>query len=139
MLRQLSLAAALSLAAPTLAHAERILTATSPDGTLEVILRIDGSDRPTWFARKDGETVMGPGRLGMRFAARPAFEEGIKMTGLSRGTVDETWEQPWGERRLVRDAHEEMVAVLIDAEGREIDLRLRVFDDGFGFRYEVPE
>jgi alpha-glucosidase len=40
----------------------------------------------------------------------------------------------------MRDRHNELVVQFASAEGppRRFDLRVRVFEDGFGFRYEVP-
>jgi alpha-glucosidase len=50
------------------------------------------------------------------------------------------WGQPWGEVARVRDHHNELrVSVRETAEpGRHFDVVFRVFDDGLGFRYELP-
>lgn len=55
--------------------------------------------------------------------------------------ADSTWEQPWGERRFVRDQHNELMLALRErGDGhRKIIVRFRLFDDGIGFRYEFPE
>jgi alpha-glucosidase len=77
----------------------------------------------------------------MRFQSQPAFDEGFRVAGTSMATHDETWEQPWGERRFVRDRHNELLVKFESAKApaRQFSVRVRVFDDGFGFRYEVPE
>ena len=60
------------------------------------------------------------------------------IAGVSRSATDQTWEQPWGEQRLVRDHHNEMRVSLAGAgDALPYDLVVRVFDDGFGFRYDV--
>ncbi len=59
----------------------------------------------------------------------------LKMTGdpvLAAADFDETWEQPWGEQRFVRNNYNEL-AVKTDT----FTVRFRVFDDSFGFRYEL--
>ena len=59
----------------------------------------------------------------------------------SRRSIDETWEQPWGERRFVRNRCTEQRVTLREKTGprRGLTVVFRVFDDGVGFRYEFPE
>ena len=57
-----------------------------------------------------------------------------------RRSSDTTWEQPWGENRFVRDHYNELlVTARHEVSGAVIDIRIRAFDDGIGFRYEMPE
>lgn len=51
-------------------------------------------------------------------------------------TQDETWTQPWGENKTIRNHYNEMAVHLSDAAATKLILRFRVFDDGVGFRYE---
>ncbi|MDQ9868486.1 glycoside hydrolase family 97 N-terminal domain-containing protein, partial [Acinetobacter baumannii] len=55
--------------------------------------------------------------------------------------TDETWTQPWGENKTVRNAYNQMTVHLMDEAQTELDLYFRLFDDGVGFRYEyrVPK
>jgi alpha-glucosidase len=54
---------------------------------------------------------------------------------------DETWEQPWGEWRQVRDRHQELALTFQERDKlrRTMRVRFRVFDDAIAFRYELPE
>ena len=47
-------------------------------------------------------------------------------------SYDETWEQPWGEQRYVRNQYQEVAMV-----AHHFTLRFRLFDDSVGFRYEL--
>ncbi len=51
---------------------------------------------------------------------------------------DQTWEQPWGEQRLIRDNHNEMrVAMRGDTpNSKAFDIVVRAFDEGLGLRYD---
>jgi alpha-glucosidase len=110
--------------------------AASPDG--RIVFRIDAEGgAPGYQIAFDGETVISRSRLGFRFAEAPALESGLRITGVSEASVDQSWEQPWGERREVRDHHNEILVALSGAGGPAYDLRVRVFDDGVAFRYEV--
>lgn len=112
----------------------------SPDGRIEVTVDVGERGVPQYSVSYRGVEIMPPGALGLRFRTQPAFDRGLRVAGSSSSSHDSTWEQPWGERRLMRDRHNELVVQFASAEGpaRRFDLRVRVFDDGFGFRYEVP-
>lgn len=45
---------------------------------------------------------------------------------------DDTWEQPWGEQRFIRNNYTELAL-----QTASFTVRFRLFDDSFGFRYEV--
>lgn len=45
---------------------------------------------------------------------------------------EETWEQPWGEQRLVENRYNEL-----SLHGERFTIRFRVYDEGLGFRYEL--
>ena len=110
--------------------------AQSPDG--RIVFRVDAEGgAPGYEIAFDGETVIGRSRLGFRFAQAPAMENGLRIVAVSEAAADEIWEQPWGERRVVRDHHNEILVAFADEAGPAFDLRVRVFDDGAAFRYEV--
>ncbi|MDZ7628187.1 MAG: glycoside hydrolase family 97 protein [Parvularculaceae bacterium] len=116
-------------------------TVTSPDGAIAVTVDVTADGRPFYKVAYRGEEVVGPSHLGFRFKDQAALEEDLTMTGAARASKDETWEQPWGERRQVRDAHHELVVGFATGEKkpRRFSLRVRAFDDGIGFRYEIPD
>jgi alpha-glucosidase len=113
----------------------------SPDGRISVTVDVSESGIPQYTMSYQGAKVMPAGALGFRFNEQPAFDGGFRVAGSASATHDETWEQPWGERHFVRDRHNELLVHFESAAlpMRRFDLRVRVFDDGFGFRYEVPQ
>ena len=124
------------LAAPKDTSLARV---TSPDGRIAFEIHDGRFGTKTYTVRFAGETVIRDAQLGMRFRTQAGFDRGLEVGEVSFSSHDETWEQPWGERRLVRDRHEEMLVAISDEAGRIFRLRVRVFDDGLGFRYEFPE
>src|SRR5881628_2415287 len=113
---------------------------TSPDGRNRVTVEIrDGA--LTYSVDRDGRAVFLPSRLGFGFQGAPPLRDSLRMVDTSRATVDETWTQPWGEVARVRDHHNELrVAVAeLTSPGRRFGVVFRVFNDGVGFRYEIPE
>ena len=114
-------------------------SAASPDGEIEFVLRSEG-DLLRYAVDFQGEPVIGNSRLGLRFAETFGLDDDLEIIGIEETASDTNWEQPWGERQIVRDNHTELLVNLRRAEPDiRVNLRIRVFNDGLGFRYEVPE
>jgi alpha-glucosidase len=126
------------LLAPRPAPPAELASVASPDGMNEFSVLIDHSGVPRYSVRRGGTVVVDESRLGLRFAAQAELGKGFRLASVERVVHDGTWEQPWGERRVVRDHHNELLLRFGDDAGRRFDLRVRAFDDGIGFRYEVP-
>ena len=107
-------------------------TATSPDGRLAVSIATDNDGRPNWSLTRDGKTVIAPSRLGFILADAPKLERNFAITGQSTRSNDATWEQPWGEQRLIRDHHVEFAVKLAGDTplNRAVRVVFRLFDDG---------
>ena len=111
---------------------------TSPDGRIEFrVWSEDGA--PRYAVTQDDTMIVRASRLGFRFADSAPLEDDLTLATTQTDSHDESWEQPWGERRIVRDHHNELVASFRRENNPELgfDLRIRVFDSGVGFRYEV--
>ncbi len=123
------------------ARAEPIATLSSPDGTLSVTLTLDPDGRPGYAVARQGRPVIAESRLGFLLTDAPKLERNFRLAGSSRRSADETWEQPWGERRFVRNRYNELRAQFVEKKppARRMDVVFRAFDDGVGFRYEFPE
>src|SRR5436189_6030582 len=123
----------------TLGAAQDRVRVTSPDGRNQVTVAIhDGA--LAYSVDRDGRAVLLPSRLGFAFQGAPPLADGLRMVDTSRSTVDETGTQPWGEVARVRDHHNELgVSVAeVGQPGRRFAVVFRVFNDGVGFRYDVP-
>jgi alpha-glucosidase len=134
----------------------KTVTVSSPNGKLTLSIS-DDKDQPTYSVSMNGKPVIDASNLGLVFKEQAAFTEGFKISETAKESVNETWEQPWGERRLVTDHHNELLVTFKnealpggqsdglfgmlsddDNVSGEYSVRVRVFDDGLGFRYEVP-
>ncbi len=120
-------------------RAEQVAHVASPNGALEVSLDLDNEGRPSYSVTRRGVAIIAPSRLGFIFADREKFERRVSLARQTSRTFDETWEQPWGERRFVRNHYNELVATLAQRDGPALDVIFRVYDDGVGFRYAFPE
>ena len=113
----------------------------SPDGNLSVEVTTDKDGRPSYAVLRDGKAVISPSRLGFIFLDVPKFERNLDIAGHKTSSFDETWEQPWGERRTIRNHYNELRVTLTEQQApkRSFDVLFRVYDDGLGFRYELPD
>jgi alpha-glucosidase len=129
--------AALALAVSPLRAQVRV---SSPDGRNEVTVEVrEGS--LTYGMRRDRRVLVLPSVLGFELRGAAALRDGLRITDTTRQSHDEWWTQPWGEVARVRDHYNEL-AVTVEESGasrRRFRLRVRAFDDGIGFRYELPE
>ena len=119
----------------------RVGAVHSPDAQVTVTVDVDENGAPRYAVSRKGREIMPAGFLGLRFESQPAFDDRFRVADTATSSHDATWEQPWGERRLMRDRHNELLVTFAAASGpeRTFKLRVRVFDDGFAFRYEVPQ
>jgi len=142
-----SLFAALPLLAATSApafaqDARPVQTASSPDGAITLTVSTDNDQRPTWSLSRKGKLLIAPSKLGFILGDRVGPQRGFAIESVERASGDTRWEQPWGERRFVRDRHNELLVRFRQNEswgGHAMNVRFRLFDDGVGFRYELPE
>ena len=113
---------------------------SSPNGRLAVSVAMDVDGQLNYRVDLDGAVVIEPSKLGLYFASRIDLIKGLTIDDVLHTSSDVSWEQPWGERRIVHDRHNELLLSLSGSNPpRQLGLRFRVFDDGVGFRYEVPE
>ncbi|MDQ3160305.1 MAG: glycoside hydrolase family 97 N-terminal domain-containing protein, partial [Pseudomonadota bacterium] len=126
---------------PVIAQAGQVAQVASPDGRNVVQLDTNGEGRVAYRVLRDGKPVIDDSRLGIQLRNGRELLRNLKLQAHVARSFDETWEQPWGERRFIRNYYNELRATFIetDRDHRRFDVVFRVYDDGLGFRYEVPK
>lgn len=116
------------------------LDVNSPDDRINITFDISCST-PSYEVTFKGEPVIKNSALGLVFKNMEALDSNLIIIDYSTSGVDETWEQPWGEQRLVHDNHNQLLVHLQEKSGlkRKIDVEFKAFNDGIGFRYIFPE
>lgn len=114
---------------------------SSPGKISELVFELTPSGQPQYRFLSNGKSVIEPSLLGFEFQEIKKMTDGFEVVSTEEKTADETWEQPWGEFKKVRDHHTELIVHLKESAGEErlVDIIFRVFDDGLGFRYEFPK
>jgi alpha-glucosidase len=137
--RLLTVAAGCALWPSHVALAQELLPVASPDGRTAVNVRVR-EGKLYYAVQRDRRDLMFPSQLGFLFRGAPPLRDSLRIVTSARGSVDQTWQQPWGEVARVRDQHNELRVSVQERShlGRKFDVVFRVFNDGIGFRYEVP-
>ncbi|RMG67118.1 MAG: glycoside hydrolase family 97 protein [Calditrichaeota bacterium] len=120
-------------------HAQT-LEVQSPGGQLKVQFQLK-EGVPYYRATFGQSPVILPSRLGFRLKGAPPLKDHFKIAKKQRTSKDETWTQPWGEEKQIRNHYNEL-RILLEETGnlhRRMAVVFRAYDDGFGFRYEWPE
>ncbi len=96
---------------------------------------------PFYEVDRNSKAVIKPSKLGFVLKDLPALNGNFIVKNRKISSFDETWEQPWGEQREIRNNYTELLVELEqnDELHRKLNIIFRVFDDGVGFRYEFPE
>lgn len=113
---------------------------SSPDKSLKVKVTVkDGV--PFYSLLRNGKPLLSDSRLGFVLKDQPALDKDFKIASSSTATFDETWTQPWGEVRQIRNNYNSLTVVLEEQSNlkRKITVEFRLFNDGMGFRYKIPQ
>jgi alpha-glucosidase len=116
------------------------ISASSPDKSINLIFELkDGA--PVYRVVRNKVEVVGNSRLGFVLKDLPPLSKGFKVKSSSSKTIDETWAQPWGEVSQVRNHYTQLKIALEESSTlkRKLNLEFRIFNDGIGFRYEIPQ
>lgn len=84
----------------------------SPDGNIIFTVN-DDAGIPHYSVNYKGGQVLAPSALGLEFKDVDAFVRDLKISAADTDKVNNTWEQPWGERRLVKDQHNELLVTFV--------------------------
>lgn len=115
-------------------------SASSPSGNL--VLSFFLSDgQMGYFLKSDGQTMIDSSSLSIVLRDQPLLGSNMKIQNVEKRAVDEVWEMPWGEQRVVHNQYQSLKIWLTETaeQNRKIALAFKIYDDGIGFRYEIPE
>ena len=114
-------------------------TLTSPSGNLTLEAHADADGRPVYSLKYKNRDVVAESPLGI-VAREAALDRGFVVDKVTRATHDEYWHPVWGEYDSIREHYNEMLVSFKQPgeKPRVMNVRFRLFDDGLGFRYELP-
>ena len=113
----------------------------SPDGKLAVTVTAGSDGAIAYTFQADGKTLIQSSSLGLDFGEPVKMPSaGWRVVKAATRSVDEVWKPLWGKRVIVPDRYSE-TTIEMQGQGSPFDrfnVRVRAYDDGFAFRYEIP-
>ena len=122
---------------PLLAHKK--IQLSSPDGRIEFYFQLVDKT-PTYTVLFNGKILIGQSKLGLRFD-NGNFENDLTLQRPVYRDGSEQYELITGKAKNINARYKEVTLPLKETMKpfRAINIVVRVFDDGLGFRYEYPE
>ena len=115
-------------------------TVSSPDGNIEVNFNLSDTGEPLYTVLHKQKMVIDTSYMSFDFKDIPSLKDGFELVSADMKTIDSSWDMPWGEQATVRNNYNELTVRLKESgeSARSLNIVFRVFDDGLGFRYEIP-
>ena len=115
------------------------MSVKSPDGKIAVVFKLINGE--AFYSVSKTKLIIDDSKLGFIFKNLPALNKDFKIVNISRSSFDEIWTQPWGEVKNIRNNYNELKIELQESSKlkRKLNIIFKVYNDGVGFRYEVPE
>ena len=139
MIKHFIVALASFISCATVSKAQHTTSLSSPNGQLTYMFRVNNG-QPQYAVKFKNTLLVDYSTLGLNFLT-DSFTHNIK-TGkiiITDGTDDYTL--PEGKTSKVHDVYKEALIPMqqTTSSNRMINLRVRLFNDGIGFRYEFPQ
>ncbi|CAN5704768.1 glycoside hydrolase family 97 protein [soil metagenome] len=95
---------------------------------------------PQYAVSFAGKPVIESSRLGFKLQNGMQLDSNFHLVQKDTLSVDETWKPVWGEEKQVRNHYKQITFHLqqMRPPNYDLDIVFRVYDDGVGFRYEIP-
>lgn len=133
------LAAILAVSLASCKKQPEVQELASPDKSVKVRFEL-ASGVPTYSVAFNGAPIINDSKLGFLLKDSVSLNSGFEITSVSYDSLDETWEQPWGEVKSIRNNYRSATFNLAQVGEQKLKLAIefRVFNDGVGFRYILP-
>jgi alpha-glucosidase len=112
-------------------------TVSSPNGKLALSVEIGGKGGLSYRIEKHGQTVTERAKMGI-IASIGDFTNGLAFERQESAVISEAYSIPAGKKREYENKANELTLFFKKGE-TPFALRLRAYDDGAAFRYEIPE
>lgn len=113
---------------------------SSPDGSITLQFSLK-EGKPFYRLSRNNSLLIKDSQLGFILKDLPSLEKNFKITSAVHSSFDETWTQPWGEVKDIRNQYNDLIITLEERSDlqRKMIIEFRLYNDGLGFRYEIPE
>lgn len=116
------------------------MSISSPDDNVRISFSFSDESIPQYMVSYNNQIVIDSSGLGFVFKNHPPLRKNFSVESTHIRSINESWEPVWGENKEVINHFNELLIELQEQEEpyRRMHLRFRAFNDGIGFRYEIP-
>jgi alpha-glucosidase len=112
---------------------------SSPDGRIVLNFFLE-QGVPKYEILFDKNPIVNKSSMGYKLNNQKGLDENLAIEAIEKGSFDGVWQPVWGQFNVIRENYNELLVRLKESSGqdRQLNIIFRVFDDGVGFRYEIP-
>ncbi len=111
----------------------------SPNKELSFRFELDDNGRPNYRLDYKDKDIIKESAMGFILTKDIDYSSSFEVSDVAYHSVNTSWSPVWGEESTIVDNHNEMLISMSQKQtGYRLNIRVRLFDDGVGFRYEFP-
>lgn len=112
----------------------------SPDEKNQVFFYLD-KGRIYYSLTSEKSEIIKKSNLGFEFENMPEMRDNFKILSISEFSEFDKWDMVWGEQKTITNHNNSLKIQLQEKKGqkRKLNLYFKAFNDGIGFRYEIPK
>ena len=109
---------------------------SSPNKNIHLTFNVDDEGFISYNIKVNDNIFIDNSQLGFEAKDGLNLKNSFDIIKTEFSSKDETWEQIWGENKVIRNHYNEMAVHLANIDSTFLIMRFRLFNDGVGFRYE---
>ena len=109
---------------------------SSPNKNIHLTFNVDDEGFMSYNIKVNDNIFIDNSQLGFEAKDGLNLKNSFDIIKTDFSSKDETWEQIWGENKVIRNHYNEMAVHLANIDSTFLIMRFRLFNDGVGFRYE---
>ncbi|MEX1384540.1 glycoside hydrolase family 97 N-terminal domain-containing protein, partial [Lutibacter sp.] len=119
---------------------EKTLKITSPNTNIAVKVHVKNGNVKYVINFKDSVLIK-PSNLGYLLKNSKPMNGNFSVNDFKISSSNSTWSQVWGENKVITDNFNKLEIFLQEKVEpfRKMNVVFKVYDDGVGFRYEIPK
>lgn len=117
---------------------EKELGLQSPSGNINLRVELNDIGEVFYSLQVNKKELVSTSKLGFDLMDNPEFSKGYTIEGKELKGENSEWKPVWGTDKLITNNFNQLKVNLKNEQGYLLNLYFKLYDDGLGFRYEIP-